>query len=622
MEAFPVNGWWWNPDEPGRGFFLQRRGEGLCVACCLYGEDGRPEWHAAGPLAGEGDHDALGESRRLALPGMPGRDAIPLHIHFEGPSSVRLRWGDVRIGLKPQHAQARRDSPLAGWWHSTPNGSTYGLVCEDLGGRVFGALLAPDEWLLMEVEQQGPDRYAGRWHRFTGGQSLGGAFRLPSGGDAGAATLTQAANEMRIVMPDGRERVFRRPAHLATTAATSPRPRAISVEFSPPSSRRPWSGLVHLGFEIDAGQPRPAQPLRLVLESDGKSLHAGDVRLDGWDAKVDLALQTHLLPNGKVPFTARLIKDGHQAWSRSFTLEVSNAGPLAEAVRASLSARNAPVVIEGAIDSAHFDFADSHLQPWFDREDAPAHIEALRREGRIDAAEATRLRQFVDEGYLVLEDAIEEPLLRRIDRELDDAVASRAQGYEHGSSQRLLNLHLQYPGVRELWRHPKVMRLLELIYGVPARPCQTLTYVFGSQQEAHQDTVHLTPFPAGYMCGVWVAVEDVRADSGELEVFPGTHRLPRIYMRDAHCAKVTGGDWAAFGEKVVKRYRRMLDEGAFGRFTYRPRRGTVLIWHENLLHGGSVRRDMSLSRRSIVSHYFADGAVAFYDSTGLAGNMD
>lgn len=73
---------------------------------------------------------------------------------------------------------------------------------------------------------------------------------------------------------------------------------------------------------------------------------------------------------------------------------------------------------------------------------------------------------------------------------------------------------------------------------------------------------------------------------------------------------------------MVERYRRMLDEGRFGKVTYRPRRGSVLVWHENLLHGGSVRVDASLSRRSIVSHYFADGAVAFYDSTGKPGNMD
>jgi ectoine hydroxylase-related dioxygenase (phytanoyl-CoA dioxygenase family) len=221
-----------------------------------------------------------------------------------------------------------------------------------------------------------------------------------------------------------------------------------------------------------------------------------------------------------------------------------------------------------------------------------------------------------------MDDAIEEPLVRRINGELDDAIKEGVQGYSYGSSQRIRNLHHRYGGVKALWRHPNVMRLLQLIFEVPARPCQTLTYVFGSQQEAHQDTIHLTPFPQGYMCGVWVALEDVKPDSGELEVFPGTHRLPRVYIHGSGCEKVTDDDWADFGEKIVKRYRRMLDEGGFRSVTYRPKSGTVLVWHENLLHGGSVRKDTSLSRRSIVSHYFADGAIAFYDSTGLPGHME
>jgi hypothetical protein len=33
-----------------------------------------------------------------------------------------------------------------------------------------------------------------------------------------------------------------------------------------------------------------------------------------------------------------------------------------------------------------------------------------------------------------------------------------------------------------------------------------------------------------------------------------------------------------------------------------------------------MRKDQSLERRSIVIHSFADGAIAYYDSTGLHGS--
>jgi hypothetical protein len=93
-------------------------------------------------------------------------------------------------------------------------------------------------------------------------------------------------------------------------------------------------------------------------------------------------------------------------------------------------------------------------------------------------------------------------------------------------------------------------------------------------------------------------------------------------MAGSACAKVTHDDWNEFGRTIPPRWRQMLADGKFEKVTYRPKRGTILIWHENLMHGGSVRIDQSLSRRSIVSHYFADGAIAFYDSSGAAGHIE
>jgi ectoine hydroxylase-related dioxygenase (phytanoyl-CoA dioxygenase family) len=119
------------------------------------------------------------------------------------------------------------------------------------------------------------------------------------------------------------------------------------------------------------------------------------------------------------------------------------------------------------------------------------------------------------------------------------------------------------------------------------------------------------------MCGVWTALEDVQPDSGELVVFPGSHRLPRVYMKDAGIPKV-GEDWSRFGETVTPMWTELLGN-KFAREVYRPKAGTVLIWHENLMHAGSMRLDMSKSRRSIVGHYFAEGSVVYYDSSGMPG---
>ncbi len=345
--------------------------------------------------------------------------------------------------------------------------------------------------------------------------------------------------------------------------------------------------------------------------------------LKGTYAAVPLAVNTHLLPNGRTRIGAKLVRDGADAgWQDSFDIEAYNTGPLADTVRESLHAKGTPPIIAGFVDSSAFALDDPALTAWFDRPDAHEHVAQLLRAGTIGDEEAATLRKFVDDGYTILPESIEEDLLARINREFDDAVERKIEGYEYGTSQRIRNLHLRYPGARALWQHPSVMRYLELIFGVPARPCQSLTYIFGSQQGAHQDTIHLTPFPAGYMCGVWVALEDVRPDSGELEVYRGSHRLPRVYMEGSGCGKVDDDDWSRFDVTVAARWREMLASRPFEKVTYRPRRGTVLIWHENLMHAGGVRLDTSLSRRSIVSHYFADGSIAFYDSSGVPGHME
>ena len=77
------------------------------------------------------------------------------------------------------------------------------------------------------------------------------------------------------------------------------------------------------------------------------------------------------------------------------------------------------------------------------------------------------------------------------------------------------------------------------------------------------------------MCGVWTALEDVQPDSGELVVFPKSHRLPRVYMKDAGAAKVTD-DWTEFGDKVVDIWTGHLQphSGKFKREVYRPQAGT------------------------------------------------
>jgi ectoine hydroxylase-related dioxygenase (phytanoyl-CoA dioxygenase family) len=391
------------------------------------------------------------------------------------------------------------------------------------------------------------------------------------------------------------------------------------IDVSSTAAATPAQGLVPVSYQVSgdlAGATLELWAPGLSEPAFRKSLSPADGAVRGV-----LSVHGHLLPNGPHRLTLRLTRAGRTLAERAITVQVRNEGETAQRVAESLRRANAPLVVESC-DSGLYDYADASLTAWFDR--SPAEIEAhrarLAADGRATPAEIAALRRFTEEGYLVLEDVVGAGHLARLNAALDDAVANKIEGYEWGASQRLHNLHLRYPAIRELWLHPTILRTLELIFEEPARPCQSLTYVFGSEQQHHQDTIHLTPFPAGRMCGVWTALEDVQPDSGELVVFPGSHRGRRVYMKDAGVAKVAE-DWTEFGQTVVPIWTDILESGGYERRVYQPKAGTVLIWHENLMHAGQPRQDREKSRRSIVGHYFARGAVVYFDSSGLPGSV-
>lgn len=378
-----------------------------------------------------------------------------------------------------------------------------------------------------------------------------------------------------------------------------------------------WVQQGEVGGLLRAHLRLPESAAWLALEIDGERvLHATQ-----WpvvDGEVWLNIHTPLLADG--PVRLRVMAgspDGVHETEEKVT--VRNAGVVAAEVRTALRGADVPVAFLGDCDAGRYRTAQATCTAWVDRTDAGDTIDGWLREGRISPEEAGQLQRFVRDGFVVLDAPLPEALLVQANADIDEAVRSGYQGYRYGDSTRLEQMHQHFKGIRDIWLHPPVHRFLSLVFGAPSRPCQSLVYVFGSQQDAHQDTVHLTPFPAGRMCGVWAALEQVREGSGELLVYPGSHRWPRVYLDDVGCAKVRNGQWAEFGQKVVRRWGELIQDGGVQPVPYLARPGEILIWHENLMHAGSMRRDPSLSRRSVVTHHFADGALAYYDSTGMAG---
>jgi hypothetical protein len=398
----------------------------------------------------------------------------------------------------------------------------------------------------------------------------------------------------------------------------------LHLDVNADSRREYSSGLIPLffGFKSRRGKSFPVTLAARVAGLDDVppvrlELTAGPDLQSSW-----LGFVSHLVPDG----TWDVILEGFDSGGRKVgfaktAVTFSNPGPLAAQVRDVLIARKTPLFFAYPADSTGFGVTEDALKPWYDQDGAADDIDRRLAAGEITASQAARFHQFVRDGYVVLDETIAEPALDLVNADLTQAIKRGYGGYQPGSSDRIELLHFEYKSAMDMLYQPPVTRFLTQLWGTDPRPCQCLVFACGSQQDPHQDAIHLTSFPDGYMCGVWIALEDIQPDSGELVVYPGSHRLPQVRMADVDCQKVTGGDWTEFGAKVLPVWQAAAEKGAIEPVIYRPKKGQILIWHANLMHGGSQRRNLSLSRRSMVVHYFAGGCLNYYDSSGQIGTQ-
>jgi hypothetical protein len=242
-------------------------------------------------------------------------------------------------------------------------------------------------------------------------------------------------------------------------------------------------------------------------------------------------------------------------------------------------------------------------QPLIDRADFPELL-AAGHFGRW-SAEANALH---DHGFCVL--SLEDPAflatLEAVIGELEPRLAEPLSLWDggDGSTPRLQDGWLKHAAIRRLALEPLVFDLLRTVYGREPFAFQTLNFAVGSEQPYHSDAIHFHSYPLGFMCGVWIALQDVENESGPLIYYPGSHRLPYL---SAHSLQLDPSQVAA--EPHPQRFfqdhwQAAVQEGGFPLTRFLAKRGEVLIWHANLLHGGEPVVNRGCRRWSQVIHFF------------------
>ena len=264
---------------------------------------------------------------------------------------------------------------------------------------------------------------------------------------------------------------------------------------------------------------------------------------------------------------------------------------------------------------------------WIDRRDAHEILDGRLERGEVTAEEAETLAHYIDHGYVIFPKAVDDEVidayLDLFERSWDEAppciFVHVARQLHHMSREyydeigKVSCLHCCFDRAGELIFPPVVLRFLTLIYERPPVAFQTMTMRKGSEETLHIDTGPLTLTEPMSMAASWLALEDVRPGSGEFEFVPGSHSVPE-YLHPG-VSKGHKNDMGTYAEVLRKMKADCLERG-YTTQRFNAKKGDILIWHADLLHGGAKIEDPLSTRQSLVTHFMPLGVMpTFYDSS-------
>jgi ectoine hydroxylase len=259
------------------------------------------------------------------------------------------------------------------------------------------------------------------------------------------------------------------------------------------------------------------------------------------------------------------------------------------------------------------DFPDKESRAWLDignsRELAPARAEF----GSFSPGVQQSLLAWSEKGYLVADGFFSPAVTDQIQQEADRL---QSEGKLHPThDNKLLFANRLSPKIRRITYDERLIDLLSFILDKEVVPFQTINFKHGSNQRAHSDSIHMTTYPLGYLIAVWIALEDTNMDNGPLFYYPGSHRLPYLLNEDfnegATSLRLGRKDYVDYEDRIEV----LLEEKQLEKEVFLAKKGDILIWHANLIHGGLPVRNAELTRKSMVIHYYAKDVIKYHEIT-------
>lgn len=226
--------------------------------------------------------------------------------------------------------------------------------------------------------------------------------------------------------------------------------------------------------------------------------------------------------------------------------------------------------------------------------------------------EQIKISNWNSEGFIILENFFSEVEVEKINHEISQILNYGKAGFNY-TGRKIMQSYQHSKAVKNAFTNQRLLSILSILLGKKVIPFHTINFLKGSEQNAHSDAFHMSTFPEGNLIAVWVALEDIGEDQGPLFYYPRTHLWPQIKNSTL---SLNDNFWkldANANKKFETQAKNKLENSGIQPRIFLPKKGDILIWNSNLIHGGAYMKNEELTRKSLVMHYFTEQALCFHE---------
>ncbi len=264
-----------------------------------------------------------------------------------------------------------------------------------------------------------------------------------------------------------------------------------------------------------------------------------------------------------------------------------------------------------SISSLDFKNIIGKINP-YDKLDSKIELPKNKVFQKLDKKIQDSLLSWSEKGFVILNNYYSNEEVDRFNVEVDTLIKSKKATWRYN---RILFANKVSTLINNAGTDKKLLSILSTLLGKKVSLFQSLNFIKGSQQRSHSDSIHMTTFPTGNLIAVWIALEDITLENGALHYYPSSHKLPYIFNEDYNNI----GSKYKLGNKTYTDYENKIEEvlknNKLKKEVFLAKKGDLLIWHANLIHGGEPVLNKDSTRKSMVFHYYANDVICYHEIT-------